>query len=69
MSSYVDIFKTNNFQDLLKNVENSKEFEIKKDNSRTRKLTINKASNLEEKNKEIWSTEYILSIYKNISEI
>jgi len=69
MSSYVDILKTNNFQALLKNEEYSKAITPKKEISEAKKLTLNKTSNIEEKNKEIWTTEYILSIYKNISEI
>ena len=69
MSSYVDILKTDNFQALLKNEEYSKEIKPKNETSQAKKLSLNSDSNLQEKNKEIWSTEYILSIYKNISEI
>ena len=69
MSNYVDILKTDNFQSLLKNEEYSKQINSKKEPVKASDLSLDNSSKLEEKNKEIWTTEYILGIYKNISEI
>ncbi len=69
MSSYVDILKTNNFQSLLKNEDYSKQIKPNNQPNKAPDLNLNNGSKLEEKNKEIWTTEYILGIYKNISEI
>ena len=69
MSNYIDILKTNNFHSLLKNEKYSNTNRAKKQSSNITKLSLKNDSNLKEKSKEIWTTEYILDIYKNISEI
>lgn len=68
MSSYIDILKTDSFQSMLKNEKYSKQINSENSTLNTKKLSLEDDSKIEEKNKEIWSTEYILSIYKNISE-
>ena len=68
MSSYNDIQKTQNFKSLLKNEEYSNVIS-KNQTQKPEQLSIKSDSNLKENSKEIWTTEYILGIYKSISEI